>query len=126
MASAGWPHLLCMWGVPSGFHSRVRFVSLPTKLPPTDVTGTGHPTYLSYMTHQLLCNHNEKYVGKMKTKPVFCEADHGDDLAFTFGVPFASEASSDDFRFSDEERELSRKWMTFIARFAATGYVINL
>jgi len=62
----------------------------------------------------------------MKTKPDVYEADQGDVLAFTFGVPFTSEAPSDDFRFSDGERELSRKWMTFIARFAATGYVINL
>lgn len=63
-------------------------------------------------------NHDDKYGPKKARKASFCKCDHADDLIFTFGLPIFKGKTS---HFTDEERELSKEWMKYIANFAKTG-----
>lgn len=51
-------------------------------------------------------------------------ADHGDELPFLLGLPFIAEFSGKDapLVFTNDEKNLSKNIMKFVARFAATGY----
>ena len=73
------------------------------------------------MTQQPKFNHDDKYAIKMKKKMEHCECDHGDDLMFTFGLPFMNGFMLNEFRMSKEEEELSKSWMTYITNFAKSG-----
>ncbi|XP_076822299.1 fatty acyl-CoA hydrolase precursor, medium chain-like [Clavelina lepadiformis] len=84
-------------------------------------SATGKPTYFYYMTQQPKFNHDDEYAIKMKKKMEHCECDHGDDLMFTFGLPFMNGFMLNEFRMSKEEEELSKSWMTYITNFAKSG-----
>ena len=72
------------------------------------------------MAQQPRLHHDEAF-GNASKKINFCECDHGDDLGFTFGFPFYNGHMTPDVKFSDDEKELSQKWMTYITNFAKTG-----
>ena len=70
------------------------------------------------MTQQPQYNHH----GPEKSrKPHFCECDHGDDIIFTFGIPFIDRKVSFDPKFTEDEEKLSREWMKYIVNFATNG-----
>jgi len=54
-------------------------------------------------------------------KSDLCECDHGDDLMYTFGYPLNCNKLSLSAKFSNEEKELSKIWMEYIANFATSG-----
>ena len=59
-----------------------------------------------------------------KRKAEICDSDHGDDIFYTFGYPFYDGTySRDAITFTDDEKECSRAWMTYITNFATTGRV---
>ena len=57
-------------------------------------------------------------------KADFCECDHGDDVAFTFGMALTHQKLSFDAKFTDDEKKLTREWMNYLVNFATNGYVI--
>jgi len=70
------------------------------------------------MKQQLQYNHS----GPEKARKAdFCECDHGDDMIFTFGMPFTDSNLSFDPKFTEAEKELSREWMKYIVNFASNG-----
>ncbi|XP_004583974.2 cocaine esterase-like isoform X3 [Ochotona princeps] len=50
-------------------------------------------------------------------KPPHVKADHGDEIAFVFGLPFVSSGVT----FTEEEKLLSKRMMKYWANFARTG-----
>ncbi|XP_076802958.1 fatty acyl-CoA hydrolase precursor, medium chain-like [Clavelina lepadiformis] len=82
---------------------------------------TGYGTYLYHMTHQLKCHHDDEFKGEISKKAEFCRCDHTDDIIFTFGEPLMNGEMTKRVKFSKEEEEISRKWMTYIANFATSG-----
>lgn len=74
-----------------------------------------------YMTHKMRCGYDPEFSGGWKGKPVFCEADHGDDLTMTFGEPFAVGEITPPVKYSEDERELCIQWLDYIGNFTKTG-----
>ena len=70
------------------------------------------------MTQRTNYNHNGPEYAR---KAEFCECDHGDDVPFTFGWPLAERNLALNSNFTDDEKQLSREWMTYIANFATNG-----
>lgn len=57
-----------------------------------------------------------------KMRMDFCRADHGDDLAFVFGLMFDPNLPlTEEISFTDDERRLSKRMMTAWATFARSG-----
>ena len=53
--------------------------------------------------------------------PNWSGVKQGDELGYIFGVPFDNPGD-----FTDEERELSERIMSYWANFARTGYVFHI
>nr|CAB3230114.1 carboxylesterase 5A-like [Phallusia mammillata] len=87
----------------------------------TAYSDAGNPTYLYYMTQSIRMHHDSAYSSKVTKKPEFCEADHSDDVMFSFGYPFITHQVSTECRYSEEEKQLSGRWMKSLCRFAETG-----
>ncbi|CAK8697513.1 unnamed protein product [Clavelina lepadiformis] len=79
------------------------------------------PVYMYYMKQQLRCHHEDEYSIDLQKKVTFCECDHGDDVVFTFGVPLMNGKMMTQCKFSEEEKELTKAWMTYITNFATNG-----
>jgi len=81
------------------------------------------PTYFYEMSQSVQYNHSPEYNKEKEPyfKSSFCECDHGDDINFTFGIPFSSAKLTIDASFTQEEREFSRQWMKYIVNFATSG-----
>lgn len=75
------------------------------------------------MSHPTKYCHDTNYGPDTAQRPSFCECDHGDDLIYTFGLPFYNGKLNFDVKFTDNERTLSREWMKYIVNFAANGWV---
>lgn len=73
------------------------------------------------MSQSTTFNHDSDYGPETARKPAFCDCDHEDDIVYTFGIPLYSGKLSFDVKFTEEEKELSREWMKYIANFAKTG-----
>ena len=75
------------------------------------------------MTQDVKYNHETKYnpKGEALMKSHLCECDHGDDINFTFGLPFFNGKFTLDVGFSDEEYFMSALWMKYLVNFATTG-----
>ena len=70
------------------------------------------------MTQRPNYNHNGPEHAR---KAEFCKCDHGDDVLFTLGLPLAERKLTFDVNFSEDEKQLSKEWMTYIANFATNG-----
>ena len=70
------------------------------------------------MTQTPQYNHNSKYGPESAIKAPFCKCDHTDDLIFTFGMPLSRDIA---FRFTEDEKILSKEWMKYIVNFARNG-----
>nr|CAB3230111.1 carboxylesterase 5A-like [Phallusia mammillata] len=81
----------------------------------------GNATYVYLMSQQLRMHHDKEYGKGVKQRPDFCVADHSDDLNFTFGNAFVDAPIFNESKFSDEEKTLSKQWMSMLCNFAATG-----
>ena len=57
-------------------------------------------------------------------KPSWIEADHGEDLMFTFGFPLFT-PNTDDFTITEEDKEMAKQTIKYWANFAKTGYVMS-
>lgn len=69
-------------------------------------------------------NHDDAY-SDMQKKPDWCVCDHGDEIFMTFGAPFSPVKLTMNARFSEDEKKLSKDFMTYLTNFAKTGYVRN-
>jgi len=85
-------------------------------------SGNEFPTFMYYMTHTFPFYHHEEYYGTYDVikKAPFCEADHGDDVILTFGVPLAEE-NNRNIKFSDGDKSLTNCWLQYLGNFARTG-----
>ena len=90
------------------------------------VSEDSEPVYMYYMKQQLRCHHEDEYSIDLQKKVTFCECDHGDDVVFTFGVPLMNGKMMTQCKFSEEEKELTKAWMTYITNFATNGCVRSL
>ncbi|XP_078681167.1 pyrethroid hydrolase Ces2e-like [Branchiostoma floridae x Branchiostoma belcheri] len=56
-------------------------------------------------------------------RPPYTSADHGDELYYTFGIPFLRDATGTSWKygFTQEERDLSLDMMAYWVNFAANG-----
>ena len=75
-----------------------------------------------YMTHKLPIFHYQEYYRsheKLK-KADFCEADHGDDMIFTFAYPLFDELTLD-IKFTETDKTLTHCWLDFLGNFARNG-----
>ncbi|XP_039263426.2 carboxylesterase 4A-like [Styela clava] len=79
------------------------------------------PVYLYYGCFQLQMFQDEKYGPEVSKKPNWCLCDHGDDIFMTFGWPFSPFALTSGAKFTKDEEEISRKFMTYLTNFARTG-----
>ena len=79
------------------------------------------------MTQSVQYNHSPEYNKEEEPylKSSICECDHGDDINFTFGIPFSSAKLLIDARFTEEEKIFSEKWMKYIVNFATSGLVVH-
>ena len=73
------------------------------------------------MTQKTMFYHDSEYGPESIRKVEFCECDHGDDLFYTFGMPFYKKKLSLDVKFTEDETELSREWMKYLVNFAKSG-----
>uniref|UniRef100_F6T1L5 Carboxylic ester hydrolase n=2 Tax=Ciona intestinalis TaxID=7719 RepID=F6T1L5_CIOIN len=97
--------------------------AVPSLLQANAHAGAGHPTYFYYMTQISKFCHSKDHVlsGDLKLKVDFCECDHGDDLTYTFGLPYATTKLSSEVKFTKDECKMSEQWMNYIVNFAKTG-----
>ncbi|XP_077972257.1 carboxylesterase 1D-like isoform X1 [Styela clava] len=84
-------------------------------------SSAGVPVYMYYGTFRLKMFHETRYGPEVPKKVDWCVCDHGDDIFMTFGMPFSSNPMSFGAKFSEEEKEISRKFMTYLTNFAKTG-----
>lgn len=68
----------------------------------------GNNVYMYYFTHRSKSHHWPKWMGVL----------HGDEIAYIFGQPLNPKLKNN---YTEAERDLSRKIMTFWANFAKTG-----
>uniref|UniRef100_H2ZGR2 Carboxylic ester hydrolase n=1 Tax=Ciona savignyi TaxID=51511 RepID=H2ZGR2_CIOSA len=79
-------------------------------------------TYFYYMTRQSRHNHSDVHAPGIKNKPDYCQCDHVDDIIYSFGIPlFPKDQLLQDVEFSEEEKQMSRQWMTYLTNFAKYG-----
>uniref|UniRef100_H2ZGN2 Carboxylic ester hydrolase n=1 Tax=Ciona savignyi TaxID=51511 RepID=H2ZGN2_CIOSA len=84
--------------------------------------GAGKKTYFYYMTHQPRHNHSDVHAPGITNKPDFCYCDHADDIVHTFGFTLLpKDQLLQDVEFSEEEKQMSRQWMTYLTNFAKYG-----
>ena len=86
---------------------------------------SGAPTFLYYMTHALLLNHDEAFGPTVAHKPDYNRADHTDDTQFIFGYPSLPRQLKDGYRFANEERRLSLQMVTYFTNFARNVYALE-
>lgn len=73
-------------------------------------------------TFQLRFNHDRNYGPDSILKPDWVGCDHSDDIALTFGAPFATYGFvATGLKFTPRERELSGAMMRYFTNFAKTG-----
>lgn len=53
--------------------------------------------------------------------PSWAGVMHGYEIEYVFGLPFSPVFKEDFYRFTEDERELSDRMMTYWANFARTG-----
>lgn len=71
---------------------------------------------------QLRMHHDPEFGKDVYKKAAWCECDHGDDVFMLLGAPFYPGKLTLGAKFSDEEKMISRNFMTYISNFAKTGY----
>lgn len=69
---------------------------------------------------QLKMHHDDAF-GDALHKPDWCECDHGDDILMTFGSPFSPVKLTLNAKFTEDEKQLSKEFMTYLTNFAKTG-----
>ncbi|XP_039267780.2 carboxylesterase 5A-like [Styela clava] len=84
-------------------------------------TEAGCPVYFYYATYQVKFNHDTEYGPNVAQKPDWCFCDHSDDIYMMWGAPLVPGGISRGARFTEEEKELSKKCMRYITNFAKTG-----
>ncbi|XP_026696480.2 carboxylesterase 1C-like [Ciona intestinalis] len=97
--------------------------SVPSLLQANAHADAGHPTYFYYMTQTPTFCHSKDHIvsGDIRLKVDSCKCDHGDDLLFTFGIPYHSAKLTSDVKFTKDECKMSEQWMNYIVNFAKTG-----
>lgn len=65
--------------------------------------------------------HHDDGYGDVTRKVDWCECDHGDDIMITFGAPFAPDRLLFNAKFSEEEKRMSKEFMTYLTNFAKNG-----
>jgi len=82
----------------------------------------GADAYMYYLNQPTMWIKDPTLFPEEKRKAEICDTDHGDDIFYTFGYPFYDgKYSRDAITFTDDEKECSRAWMTYITNFATTG-----
>ena len=86
----------------------------------------GSDTYFYQFEYGPKYSHDPDYgdpKDPVKLKTDLCVSDHGDDLPFTFGMPFANVSLYKKARFTPQEEKIAADWMKYLANFALHGYV---
>ncbi|XP_078495943.1 liver carboxylesterase 1-like [Ciona intestinalis] len=111
------------WSKTAGEILKDLWFTVPSLLQANAHADAGHPTYFYYMTQTSTFCHSKDHIlsGDLKLKVDFCECDHGDDLTYTFGFPYATAKLSSEVKFTNDECKMSEQWMNYIANFAKTG-----
>jgi len=83
----------------------------------------GNEVYMYYMNQPTSWfKDSNLFHGDDAKKADFCDCDHGDDILYTFGFPYNDQKySREGISFTEEEKEFSRIWMTYVTNFAKTG-----
>ena len=82
----------------------------------------GREVYMYYMSQATSWLKDASLFTEGKMKSEICDCDHGDDIFYTFGYPFYDEKySREGITFTENEKECSRFWMTYVTNFATTG-----
>jgi len=83
----------------------------------------GQKVYMYYMNQPTAWYRDRSSLFTDDTKKAeFCDCDHGDDIMYTFGFPFYDQKySREGIWFTEEEKECSRVWMTYVVNFASSG-----
>ena len=84
----------------------------------------GNDTYFYHFEYGPRFSHDVTYGEDVTQKSDICESDHGDDLPFTFGMPFANVSLYKKARFTEREEEIASDWMKYLANFATHGWVL--
>ncbi|XP_077967675.1 uncharacterized protein LOC120325781 [Styela clava] len=82
---------------------------------------SGADVFLYLGAFRLKMHHDPEFAPGIGKKSAMCVCDHGDDIYMTFGLPFIPEQFSAEVKFTDEEKDLSRKFMAYLTNFAKTG-----
>lgn len=85
------------------------------------VLESGSTVYFSSGQYKLQMTHNKKLGPDVTQRPTWCKCDHSDDLPMTQGTPFNPGVMSGGAKFSEQEKEISLKWMTYLTNFAKSG-----
>jgi len=81
----------------------------------------GNDTFFYHFEYGPRYSHDVTYGDDVTQKSDICESDHGDDLPFTFGMPFANVSLYKKARFTEREEEIASDWMKYLANFATHG-----
>lgn len=90
---------------------------------PAFAIDAGCDVYCYVGKFQLRMHHDLEFGKEVFKKAPWCECDHGDDVYMTFGAPFYPESLPRGARFSEDEKEISLAFMTYLSNFARTGEV---
>lgn len=82
---------------------------------------TNADVFLYLGAFRLKMHHDPEFAPKVGKKFDECICDHGDDVYMTFGLPFIPDKFSVEVNFTDEEKKISRNFMTYLTNFAKTG-----
>nr|XP_039263240.1 carboxylesterase 5A-like [Styela clava] len=81
----------------------------------------GAPVYMYLGAFQLKMFRNDEYGPQVGRKPFWCNCDRTDEMHMTLGVPFSTIKLRGGGKFTKEEAEISKKFMTYLTNFAKTG-----
>jgi len=86
------------------------------------LAGDGYDVYMYHMSQKTSWFQNKDLFEEDKMRPEICGTDHGDDIAYTFGIPlYDGPYSRSGVTFTDQEKEFSKQWMNYVVNFATTG-----
>ena len=84
-------------------------------------TEIGNDTYFYHFEYGPKFSHDPAYGDNIKLKSDLCISDHGDDIPFTFGMPFANVTLFKQAQFTHHEEEIATDWMRYLTNFAMHG-----